>query len=101
MNVTEYVVPLSENARKRHYHESDEGKVTCFSVQLEVFINNVWQVVIRYDSSHAFAHIDQYKLDGKKVKKELHLNISESLTFADEDIKENWKFYQKRFLGGK
>ena len=101
MNFTEYVIPLSLDARKRHYHESDEGKVTRFSVQLEVFVNNVWQVVIRYDSSHGFSHIDQYKLDGIKVKKELHLNLSEALTFADEDIKENWKVYQKRFLEGK
>ena len=101
MNVTEYVVPLSENARKRHYHEPDEGKITCFCVQLEVFVNNAWFVVIRYDSSHGFAHIDQYKLNGIKVKKELHLSLSEALTFADEDIKENWKICQKRFLEGK
>ena len=101
MNVTEYIIPLSENARKRHYHVTDEGDVACFSVQLEVFVNNRWQVVIRYDSSHGFAHIDQYKLDGRKDKKELHLNISEALTFADEDIKNNWKVYQKHFLVGK
>ena len=101
LNVTEYVIPLSENARKRHYHESYEGKVACFSVQLEVFFNNSWQVVIRYDSSHGFTHIDQYKIDGRKVKSELHLSLSEALTFADEDIKENWKLYQKRFLEGK
>ena len=58
MNVTEYIIPLSENARKRHYHVTDEGDFACFSVQLEVFVNNRWQVVIRYDSSHGFAHID-------------------------------------------
>lgn len=58
-------------------------------------------MVIRYDSSHGFAHIDQYRLNGIQVKKELHLSLSEALTFADEDIKENWKVYQKRFLEGK
>lgn len=57
--------------------------------------------MIRYDSSHGFAHIDQYRLNGIQVKKELHLSLSEALTFADEDIKENWKVYQKRFLEGK
>ena len=46
-------------------------------------------------------YIDQYKIDGRKVKRALHLSISEGLTFADEDIKENWKLYQKRFLEGK
>lgn len=101
MNITEYVIPLGENARKRHYHEADKGKVTGFSVQLEVFVNNLWQVVIRYDSAHGFAHIDQYYLDGKKIKKKLHLKLNEALNLADEDIKENWKVYQMAFLEGK
>ncbi len=101
LNVTEYVIPLGENARKRHYHETDKGKVPGFSVQLEVFVNNLWQVLIRYDSAHGFAHIDQYNLDGKKIKKELHLKLNEALNLADEDIKENWKVYQRAFLEGK
>jgi len=101
LSVTEYVIPLGENARKRHYHETDKGRVTGFVVQLEVFVNDRWQVVIRYDSVHGFAHIDRYYLDGRKVKKELHLRLSEALTLADEDIKENWKVYQKAFLEGK
>ena len=79
MRINEYVIPLGENARKRHYHE----------------------VVIRYDSAHGFAHIDRYYLDGRKVKIELHLKLSEALTLGDEDIKENWKIYQKLFLEGK
>lgn len=101
MSVTEYVIPLGENARKRHYHETDKGSVTGFVVQLEVFVNDRWQVVIRYDSAHGFAHIDRYYLDGRKVRKELHLKLREALTLADEDIKENWKIYQKSFLEGK
>ena len=35
-----------------------------------------------------------------KVKKELHLKLSEALTLGDEDIKENWKIYQKAFSRG-
>ncbi len=101
MMVNEYVIPLGENARKRHYHETDKGVVVGFAVQLEVFVNDQWKVVIRYDSAHEFAHIDRYYLDGKKVKKELRLKLDEALTLADEDIKENWKIYQKAFLEGK
>ena len=101
MNVTEYVIPLGENARKRHYHETDKGKVTAFTVQLEVFVNDQWREVIRYDSAHGFAHIDKYYLDGRKIKKDLNLKLSEALTLADDDIKENWKAYQKAFLEGK
>jgi len=99
--ISEYVIPLGENARKRHYHETDKGEVVDFAVQLEVFVNDQWKVVIRYDSAHGFAHIDRYYLDGKKVKKELQLKLGEALTLADEDIKEKWKTYQKSFLEGK
>ena len=100
MMISEYVIPLGENARKRHYHETDKGEVVGFAVQLEVFVNDQWKVVIRYDSAHGFAHIDRYYLDGKKLKKKLHLKLGEALTLADEDIKENWKIYQKAFFGG-
>ncbi len=101
MTVTEYIIPLGEDARKRHYHESEKGKVTAFAVQLEVFVNKQWREVMRYDSAHGFAHIDQYYLDGRKVKEDLNLKLSEALTLADEDIKENWKAYQKAFLEGR
>lgn len=101
LSVVEYVIPLGENARKRHYHETDKGKVIGFAVQLEVLVDAQWKVVIRYDSVHGFAHIDRYYLDGRKIKKELPLKLREALTLADEDIKENWKNYQKTFLEGK
>jgi len=101
LNVTEYVIPLGENARKRHYHEADKGKITSFAVQMEVFINDQWRTVIRYDSAHGFPHIDRYYLDGRKVKKRLHLNLGDVITLADEDIKHNWKSYQKTFMEGK
>lgn len=101
MSVTEYVIPLGENARKRHYHKTDKGKVAAFIVQLEIFVNDQWREVIRYDSAHGFAHIDRYYFDGRKVKKELNLKLNEALTLADEDIKENWRAYQKAFLEGK
>jgi len=101
LRINEYVIPLGENARKRHYHQSHKGKVIGFAVQLEVLVDDQWKVVIRYDSAHGFAHIDRYYLDERKVKKELQLKLNEALTLADEDIKENWKTYQKAFLEGK
>ena len=101
MSITEYVIPLGENVRKRHYHETDKNKIASFAVQLEVFLNNQWQIVIRYDSVHGFPHVDRYYLNGRKVKRGLLLNFSEALTLADEDIKENWKAYRNAFLEGK
>jgi hypothetical protein len=87
LTITEYSIPLGENARKRHYHEIDRGKIISFAVQLEVLVDDQWKVVIRYDSTHGFAHIDRYHLEGRKVKKELPLKLREALTLADEDLK--------------
>ena len=101
MRASEYVIPLGEDARKRHYHETDQGKVVAFAVQLEILVEKLWQVVIRYDSAHGFAHMDRYYRDGRKTKTEFHLELKETLVLADEDIKENWKTYQKAFLEGK
>jgi hypothetical protein len=65
---------------------------------LEVFVDDRWATVIRYDSAHGFPHIDRYYRDGRKTKKSLHLEFDEALVLADEDIKENWKKYQRAFL---
>ncbi len=79
MSIIEYVIPLGEKARKRHYHETERGKVIRFTVHLEVFVEDHWKAVIRYDAAHGFAHIDRYHLDGRKVKKELHLKLGQNL----------------------
>ena len=34
----EYIIPYSEDVRKRHYHKTVEGKVVKFMVQLEVLV---------------------------------------------------------------
>jgi len=101
LGATEYVIPLGERVRKRHRHEADKGKVTSFAVQLEVFAEDEWRAVIRYDSAHGYSHIDRVYRDGRRIKKELHLNLKEVLTLADEDIKGNWKAYQGAFMEGK
>ena len=101
LSVTEYVIPLGENARKRHYHETEKGRVSALMVQREIFVNDRWHEVIRYDSAHGSAHVDRYYLDGRKSKEDLHLKLGEALTLADEDLKENWQTYQKAFLEGR
>jgi hypothetical protein len=101
LGVTEYVIPLGENVRKRHRHGTDKAKVTSFAVQLEIFIEDQWKVVIRYDSAHGYSHIDKFYRDGRRIKKELHLKLKEALTLADEDLKENWKAYHDAFMEGK
>jgi hypothetical protein len=96
--VTEFVVFLDESSRKRHYHESQNGKVSYFAVQLEVKVIEVWRVVIRYDCAHDFAHIDRYDIYGKQNKEILDLDFANALTYGDLDINRNWLKYKTEFL---
>ena len=95
-----YTRALGENARKRHFHKTERGKVINFSVQLEVTVDGAWQPVIRYDCAHDFSHIDRYNMHGEQAKEALQLSYAESLTLADDDIDLNWETYKTRFLEG-
>jgi hypothetical protein len=100
MAQVEYVLPLGENARKRHVHETSQGTVVTFMVQLEVFLEGAWRPVVRYDSAHGYSHIDYYRRSGESRKELLPLSFAEALTLADDDIQEEWKEYMRRFLKG-
>jgi hypothetical protein len=94
----DFVVVLEDGVRKRHYHETEKGQVTDFAVQLEVRMGGEWKVVIRYDCSHGFSHVDRYDIGGKKTKKALNLSFESALTFGDWDINQNWRRYRNAFL---
>ena len=96
----EYVLPLGENARKRHIHETIQGTVAAFTVQLEVSIEGRWHPVVRYDSAHGFCHIDVYRRSGESRKEELGMSFADALTLADEDILARWEEYSDRFVEG-
>ncbi len=96
----EYIIPYSNDARKRHYHKTSRGKVEKFVVQLEVKYKGRWKEVVRYDCAHGFAHRDSYNLVGRYKKEELRLGFEDALTLADDDIDDNWELYTQRFLEG-
>lgn len=77
----------------------EKGKVKNFVTQYELLINCEWCPVIRYDTAHAFVHIDIINPDGTKVKKELQfINYNEALTYSILDLSTNWKSYKNRYL---
>ena len=91
---------LDIDTRKRHYHIAEGSKITKFIVQLEIKISDTWREVVRYDCAHDFAHKDSYNVEGKRRKINLFLGYEEALTFADNDINQNWQIYRERFLKG-
>jgi hypothetical protein len=100
MGEKQYLIMLDIDVRKRHYHIAEAGKITKFAVQLEVKIGGTWKEVVRYDCAHDYAHKDYYSIEGKQRKINLYLSYEDALTFADDDINENWKIYRQRFLKG-
>ena len=100
MSEKEYLILLDIDARKRHYHATEGGKIKKFAVQLEVKVGNEWKEVLRYDCAHDFAHKDSYNIRGEQRKLSLYLDYEEGLTFADDDINENWEIYKEKFIKG-
>jgi hypothetical protein len=96
--IVDFVVIFDEGVRKRHYHETEKGKVIYFAVQLEVEVHGEWKVVIRYDCSHGFAHKDTYDQAGSQTKSLLHLSFESALTYGDWDITTHWRRYTQEFL---
>ncbi len=96
---TEYTIRLSPTDRYRHLHVRLKDRIVFFRVQLEIFLNNKWHAVVRYDTAHGFAHRDLINLRGKVVKTPLfNQDWNDALTFAEYDLKTNWRYYRQRFL---
>ena len=95
-----YLLLLGADARLRDHHRTEKGRVIKFLVQLEIELEGVWREVIRYDTAHAFAHIDRFSIRGDRRKELLRLGYREALLKAEEDLKGNWLVYRERFLAG-
>lgn len=96
-----FIVMLTPGDRYRHTHVRFKGDVLSFVVQYETKLDEEWFSVVRYDTEHGFAHRDLMDKKGNKQKTPLFTkDYNEALTFAEYDIKTNWKFYKQAFIGG-
>ena len=101
MNETEYIIDLGPVDRLREHHIRSRGRIISFAVQYETFWKEEWLPVVRYDSAHGFAHRDLYDIKGRAVKTPLFIrNYNQALTFAEMDLKANWRIYRERFAKG-
>jgi len=100
MNEKEYLILIDSDARKRHYHAIEGGKIVRFMVQLEILVDTAWKEVVRYDCAHDYVHKDCYNIKGRSRKIRLNLEYENALTLADDDINDNWQTYRERFLRG-
>ena len=100
MALTEYVRLLDGENRIRVKFETERGKVRKFIIQYELMAVNEWMPVVRYDTSHGFAHRDILMPDGSQKKESFDLgDFGSTFTFAQEDLLQNWMSYRENYLG--
>lgn len=76
----------------------ERGRITQFLVQLECVVDDEWYIIMRYDTAHDFAHCDVLHPDGTEEKTALAtLDYNEAFTFAQFDLRSNWKKYRDRY----
>jgi hypothetical protein len=81
MKSKSYIRLLNINNRVRNSFKIHQGKIINFVVQYETRINNEWKAVVRYDTSHGFAHKDLLYPSRRKQKIILgSINYNEVLT---------------------
>jgi hypothetical protein len=99
MKIVEYIIPLGLDSRRRVRHCRVDNIITEFVIQYEIKIKNEWYPVVRYDTVHGFAHKDIIDPKGKTRKTPLPFNdFNIALTYAERDLKDNWKKYRDNFL---
>jgi len=97
-----FIAMLTPEDRYRHHHVRFKGEILSFVIQYETILEGEWLPVVRYDTEHGFAHRDIIDREGNKLKTPMFTrDYNEALTFAEYDIKSNWRVYKKAFLGGK
>jgi hypothetical protein len=95
---TSYEVLLDTEIRLRIGFTRDRNEIKGFVVQLEYFVDEQWYPVIRYDTTHQFAHCDILRPDGSQEKQPMPIrNYNEALTYAQKDIMVNFRRYCARF----
>ena len=100
MGEKEYIVLLGESTSDRYRLTcaTAQGTVTVFCVQYEIFLEDEWRAVIRYDTAHGFPHCDVIHADGSETKIEYKgRSNAEVLTIGQQDIKRNWQKHRIRF----
>lgn len=99
MREIEYAIRIGKSDRYRHKHIMKRGKIVYFRIQYETMIGGSWYPVVRYDTSHGFAHRDLINRKGEATKTPLFISdYNDALTFGENDLKANWVIYKERFL---
>ncbi len=87
---------------KRHCgvrYIKDRGRILRFVVQLEVFVDERWAPIVRYDNAHQFVHCDDLRPDGSQIKSPpmAFASNEDAFNFALRDLRVNQGLYLERY----
>lgn len=91
-----FFVALKEGKAIRVGLDTDRGRVTDFTAQLELWIDDRWRPVVRYDTAHGQAHRDTLDWDGRVTDKrwlDPTRSYNESLQQAIDDLRQHADIY--------
>ncbi len=80
---------------------TEDGAVIDFLVQYEATIDGKRKAVVRYDSHHGRGHRDMLDWNGRNHHKDWApegIGLGAVLTWAVDDLMENWERYRTEFL---
>ena len=98
MRTVEFRRLLSDDNALRVRFELERGRVLKFVVQLECYLDGKWVPVVRYDTAHGFAHCDRLHPYEATAKTKMNTqDYNEALTFAIQDLVDNWSDYRRRY----
>jgi len=93
-----YFLSSDRTDRLRVAAQKEKDRILSFVVQYEAEVEGKWYAVVRYDTSHGFAHKDVMHPDGSEDKQPIYFpdqNIA--FTYAIQDIKMLWRWYREGF----
>lgn len=100
MNEIRFFFTLSEDGedRIRVTALKEKGRILRFVAQYEAMFKNKWFPIVRYDTSHGFAHKDIIHPSGLKEKQPLYFpTLDAAFTFSIQDLKITWRWYRTAY----
>ncbi len=77
------------------------GQVTWFVVQYEIYVDDRWHPVVRYDSAHGRPHRDELDWEGHVVEKQWFpagISNAAAFTIARDELRRQWRLFRDEFM---
>jgi len=88
-----------DEVRIRCRYRRRGNQVLDYTVQLEVWHNENWRAIVRYDNTHGFCHCDTIHPDGRQDKLPIYRGDAKSnFTWAIKELRATWQSQRARFL---